>query len=547
VRLAQTILAALVLALIAVLAGPATPASAHAVLVGTSPAQGSVISDPPNQVVLTFTEGVRPIADKVRVVAPDGSRVDGGDPRASGTQLIIPMKPGAARGTYVVSFRVLSADSHPVAGSFSYSVGAPSFGGPTGAGDGGAAADSVIRAMFPVARWIGYVGLLLLVGAALVLALLWPQRLDQRGLIRSIWVGAALVAAATVVEMLLQVPYVAGGGPLDVRGVDVREVLASQYGVAHLVRLAALGVALGLLGPIVRGRGWGSDRVLLAGIGTIGVSTWSVSGHPNASPVPLLTIVADMIHIASMSAWIGGLTMLVAFLLPRANETELSVIIPVWSRWATYAVVAVVLTGVVQALLQVASLESLVSTAYGWLVVAKLVLVGGVLAVASLTRRMVVPIADRTTGARVRLRGLVVAEAAVAALILAVTSVLVQTTPAHTASTQTVPPAVQSAVMRDKLFTLTVDVVPAAVGVNEVHLYATTPDGQPADVKQWTVRASAPAQGIEPIDASVLPLTPDHATATIGLPTAGRWTFTFTLRTTEIDQSTVTTEVDVGP
>jgi copper transport protein len=269
-----------------------------------------------------------------------------------------------------------------------------------------------------------------------------------------------------------------------------------------------------------------------------------VSGHPSASPIPLVTVVADMIHITAMSVWLGGLVMLVAFVLPRASATELGAIIPVWSRWATYAVAALVVTGVAQALVQIGSLEPLVTSTYGWLILAKLGLVGAVLGVASLSRNLVGPIAARATGAVPRLRSLVLAEAVVAAVILGVTSVLVQTTPARTASTQSAP-AIQSAVIRDKLFVLTVDVLPATVGVNEVHLYATTPDGQPADIKQWTVRATAPAQGIEPIDASVLPLRPDHATGTIGIPTAGTWTFTFTLRTTDIDQSTVTTEIDV--
>jgi copper transport protein len=447
-----------------------------------------------------------------------------------------------------VSYRVISADSHPVAGAFSYSVGAPSPGGPpSSVRAAGSEVNPAIRAMFPAARTVGYVGLLLLVGASVVLALLWPRRLDRGGPTRFIWVGAALVAGATVLELLLQVPYVSGGGIVDIRGADIRAVLTSQYGVAHLIRLAALGATLLLLRPIVRGEGFGSDRVLLAVLGTIGVATWSVSGHPSASSVPLATVVVDMIHIASMSVWLGGLVMLIVFLLPRGTETELAAIIPVWSRWATYAVAALVLTGVVQALVQVPSVDSLVSTTYGWLLIAKLGLVAAFLAVASLSRRLVAPIMERTTGAAARLRIVLVAEAAIAALVLGLTSVLVQTTPAGAASTETATPAAQSAVMKDKRFTLTVDVVPATVGVNEIHLYATTPDGQPADVKQWTVRASAPARGIEPIDASVLPLTPDHATGTIGLPTAGRWTFTFTLRTSEIDQSTVTTEVDVRP
>ncbi len=548
VRRTRAVIAGFVLGFVGVLAAPASPASAHAVLVGTSPAQGSVIQTAPSQVVLTFTEGVTPIRDKVRVIAPDGSRADSGDERASGTQLIIALRPDGGRGTYLVTYRVLSADSHPVAGAFTYSVGAPSPGGPPTAADGDAATSPFITATFPIVRWIGYVGLLLLVGAVLVLALLWPQRLDRRGPVRMIWLGVALVAVATLLELAWQVPYITGRGPGDIEGADIREVLGSQYGAAHLVRLGVLAAALILVRPIVAGKGWGADRVLLAVLGTIGVATWSVSGHPSASSVPMVTVVADMIHISSMSVWIGGLVMLAVFLLPRATAMELSTIVPVWSRWATYAVSALVLTGVAQALVQAGSVEALVGTRYGWILITKLSLVGAVLLIASFSRRLVAPIAGGGEGgASRRLRAIVVAEAAVSAFILATTAVLVQTTPARSQLAESTAPTVQSALLRDELFILTLDVRPAKVGINEVHLYATTPDGQPSHVEQWLVRASMPAQGIEPIDASTLPITPDHAIGQIGLPTAGTWTFSFTLRTSEIDQSTVTTDIMIRP
>ena len=297
--------------------------------------------------------------------------------------------------------------------------------------------------------------------------------------------------------------------------------------------------------PIVAGKGWGADRVLLAVLGTIGVATWSVSGHPSASPVPMVTVLADMIHLASMSAWLGGLAMLIVFLLPRANPTELGAIVPVWSRWATYAVGALVLTGVAQALVEVGSVDALVSTTYGRLVIAKVALVVVLVGVASLSRRLVMPIADHAEGAARRLRTIIIAEAAVALAVVGVASVLVQVTPARTAVSQTTAPTVQEAVMTDKLYTLTVDMQPSTVGPNEIHMYATTPDGRPSQVQEWKVQAAMPAEGIEAIDAVILRLSPDHATGSINLPSAGKWTLTFTLRVSEIDQSTVTTDLEV--
>jgi copper transport protein len=540
-------LAAVALAGVWILAGPASAAYAHAALVGTTPVRGSVVSTVPAQVVLTFSESVRPVPGKVKVIAPDGSRADTGDPRVSGSELFIPLRPDGARGTYLVSYRVISADSHPIGGAYTYSVGAPSPGGPPALTEAVDTASPVVEAAFPVVRWVGYAGLLLMVGATVVLGMFWPQRLDRAGPGRVIWLGAGLVAASTLAELVLQVPYVAGGGLLSGRGSDVREVLSSQFGAAHLIRLGVVAATLILVRPMVRGQGSGGDRVLLGLLGVIGVATWSVSGHPSASSVPTITTVSDMVHIAAMSLWVGGLVMLIRFVLPHATGPELRAIIPIWSRWATYAVVALVATGLVQAVVEVRTLTALVSTTYGWLLVAKVGVVAAILAVASLTRRFALPGGFAAEGAAQRLRLLVIAEAVGLAAVLGLTSVLVQTTPARTAQASTSLPTVQSALMRDKLFTLIVDVQPAQVGINEIHLYATTPDGLPADVKQWTVKASLPAAGIEPIMADVLAITPDHATGQIGLTQAGLWRFTFTLRTSEIDQSTVAGDFSVAP
>ena len=242
---AKVILIGITLGLLGFLALPATAASAHAALAGASPAQGSTVQNAPNQVVLTFTEGVRPIQGKVRVIAPDGSRADSGEPKTSGQQLIIPLH-GSAQGTYLVTYRVLSADSHPVSGAFTYNVGVASAGGPP-VDNGNAPSSPVVTSAFPVVRWIGYVGLMLLVGSALILALLWPRRLDRSGPTRTMWIGAGMVGLATIGELALQIPYVTGGGLGDLRTSDIREVVASQYGAAHLIRLGVLVAALLLL------------------------------------------------------------------------------------------------------------------------------------------------------------------------------------------------------------------------------------------------------------------------------------------------------------
>jgi copper transport protein len=532
----------LVVAFVWLLAAPATPASAHAGLVGASPAQNSLVGQAPTQIVLTWSESVTPVTGKVHVIAPDGSRADTGEVKSQGAQLIIPLKPDGANGTYLVSYRVVSADSHPVGGAYTYSVGAPSA-APQDK-DVSVVANPVVTSAFPVVRWIGYVGLLLLVGSVLMLALLWPQRLDRTAPQRVIWLGAGLLALSTVAELYLQIPYTAGGGVFDLRGTDVQEVLSSQYGAAHLVRLGVLAAALVLIRPIVRGKGWGADRVLLAALGVIGVATWSVSGHPSASRVSMVTVAADLLHISAMSVWLGGLIMLIVFLLPKANTAELGAIVPVWSRWATYAVSVLILTGVAQAIVLVGSVDALVTSTYGWLLLVKVLLVLGILGVAGLSRRMVPSVVAQVDRAPNRLRGFVIGEAAVAVVVLGLTSVLVQTTPASTA-TQSIP-ATQTATMRSPRFTLSIDIEPASVGENQIHMYANTLDGQEATVVEWHVSASSPALGIEAIDAQVLPLSSSHAIGSIGLPSAGTWTFRFDLRTSETNEDEVFTDIQIA-
>jgi copper transport protein len=574
-----------VLGVLLALGWPAGPAAAHAALVSTDPAQSSVLVEAPNQVELTFTEAVSPVRERIQVIAPDGSRADEGEPTAIGARLVIPLRPGGADGTYLVSFRVISADSHPVAGTFTYSVGAPSPGGAPVLADGGETTGGAVSRIYPAVRWVGYAGLVLMVGATLVLALLWPRRLDRRDAIRVVWIGAGLVAAATVLEVALQVPYVNGGGLTDLSGDGLRVVLGSQFGAAHLVRLGVLLATLVLLRPLLRGEAGGYDRVLLSVLGTIGIATWSVSGHPSASPVPLVTVVADMVHLSAMSVWLGGLVMLVAFLLPRANLAELGAVMPVWSRWATYAVAVLVLTGTAQALVEIGTLPAVTGTRYGWLVMIKVGLVAAALSVAWFSRRLVAPIAasgdpyaipwtddadsergpepgpdaefdeaevedpevddaDRR-GLTRALRRFVTIEVAVALVVLGVASVLVQTTPGRSAEAESAVPTIQSAELKSQLYTLIVDVQPGQVGVNYVHLYANTPDGQPADVKEWRGYATLVGQDLERIDIDLLAIQPDHATGQVGLIAAGTWTLTFTLRTSEIDQDSVEMTVQI--
>ena len=86
--------AGLLFGLLLTLLGPASPASAHAALVGSDPGNGTVVPDAPNRVTLSFSESVQLLAGKIQVLAPDGSRADQGDPQAAGNSITIPLRAG---------------------------------------------------------------------------------------------------------------------------------------------------------------------------------------------------------------------------------------------------------------------------------------------------------------------------------------------------------------------------------------------------------------------------------------------------------------------
>ncbi|MCP2326911.1 copper transport protein [Hamadaea flava] len=544
-------LAVMFAALLVVLVGVASPAQAHAVVVSTNPPQGGTVASAPSEVTMTFSESISPVKDKIRVTAPDGSRADKGETSVDGAVLRIPLRDDLPIGTYLVSYRVISADSHPVPGGFTFNIGAPSATVPTPTTDD-SSTSRPIAVSIGVAKYVGYAGLLLAVGAAMVLLLLWPARMSRRGPRRALAAGFGLVVLSTLGQFVLQAPYV-NGVPLNrTTADDLAGVLDSQFGAVMLARIGLLAVAAIVLSGALRrivshGEPARSDLVILGILFAGAASTWPLAGHSAASPVPAVTVVIDTVHIAAMAVWLGGLAMLTLFLLrPKtATERELTAIMPVWSRWATLSVSALLLAGVVQALIEIGTLKALVTTTYGWLILAKVALVVVILGFAYLARSYVY-----NAPAGNVLRWAVRVELGIAAVIIGVSATLTQTTPARVAADQ--PSTVQqtqnyfTTSVKAGLYTLQVDVDPAKTGQNVVHLYAYTPEGKPLKVVEWAASAALPTAGIEPVTMPLLPLTDNHASGSINLPTPGDWQMKFTLRTTEVDQESVTVTVPVG-
>ncbi|GGK28983.1 transport integral membrane protein [Pilimelia terevasa] len=530
---------------LSVLAGPARPASAHAVLTAATPAQGSVVPRAPATVELVFNEPVSPVPGRTQVVAPDGKRISLGDPVSNGQRMSLAIRPAdRPLGTYVVSYRIVSADSHTISGAFAFSVGAPSAAPPRAEDTG---VDPAVEAASAAARYVGYVGLTLAVGPLLLLLVLWPRRLSRRGPLRMVGTGFGLLAAATLASLWLQAPYSSGAGMFDVSATELRQVALSRFGVVLLARLVLIAAAAALVRPVLRAKGTGPARIALAAIVVAGSATWPLAGHQVASPLWAGMVAADMVHLVSMSVWLGGLAALAGFLLRRADPRALRVILPVWSGWAAVAVCCLVTAGAVQSVVQVGAPQLLLKTDYGRLIIAKLVLVAGVLAVAAVSRRLV---RRRAAAAGVPpLRRAVWGELGFAAVILAASAALAQTTPARSAAVEVAAQVKAKGfvtTLNSPLYAVQFEIFPVQLGENNTfHGFVYTPDGKPLAVAEWKVTAALPSKGIEPMNNPVAPLLGNQGLGGINFPIPGDWQLRLTIRISELDEATVTTTVSV--
>ena len=409
----------------------APAAVAHATVVSSSPADGSRLQQAPAQVVITFDEpvGLGGIG-YLRVTDQTGTAVDTGaafHPRGVASKVAARLRPDLGDGSYVASFRVISADSHPVAGSIAFVVGHGAL--VHGGAAAGGTTDSLTSASDDVARWVGYGGLALL-GGSWLLFTIYPRGRDvsrARGLI---WTGWVLLAGATVVQVLLQGPYTAGTGLAGLSHLSLLgDTLHTNFGTTLCLRLLFLS-ALALLFERTLRDGASPTRsdALAAVLGVGLVATFAGIGHASTTPPTWLSIVFDGLHLAAMAVWLGGLVILLAAVLPRLDAFDAQPVLARFSSVAFVSVAVLAVTGTYAAWRGVGTVHAVWTTTYGLLVVAKIVLFVGIVAVANLSRlnvrrRSAASAEDHVHGEL--LRRSVLVEAAVAVVVLAVTAVLV--------------------------------------------------------------------------------------------------------------------------
>ncbi|BBA98633.1 putative integral membrane protein [Actinacidiphila reveromycinica] len=392
-------------ALVGLLLGTAVPASAHAALIHTDPADGSVVATAPQRVVLTFSEGVLLSDDSLRVLDPHGTDVAVGTPghaqgKDSGATSTVALRSGLGDGTYTVAWRAISQDSHPVAGAFTFSVGSPSrtevdLSGVAARGGGAAST------LYGVGRYVAYAGFALLVGSAVFLSVCWPRGALLRPLQRIAATGWVAMAASTIALLLLRGPYVNGKGLGQAIDLDVmRDQLQTRPGAALLSRLlllAAAAVFLAVLFGSYARREDPEERADLAwglGIGgtviAVGIAaTWAMAEHASVGIQRQVAMPVDVVHLLSMAVWLGGLiTLLTALWAPTlANRPIEPHAVRRFSLIGLTAITLLVGTGVYQAWRQMGSWRAFTDTSYGRTLLVKIGLVCALVVIAWFSRR----------------------------------------------------------------------------------------------------------------------------------------------------------------
>ncbi|HVX43157.1 MAG TPA: copper resistance protein CopC [Mycobacteriales bacterium] len=516
-------LTAMVTLVLLVLFGP-NPAQAHAILERAAPAQDGIVATAPHQVTLQFSENVSGESDSVRIFDAAQKPVRTGPTHFDGKRVTISFPANARPGTYSVSWQVISADSHPVSGSFAFSVGHRSAQSGT---VGARHPDRMVRILVGASRFAGYAGVVLGLGLVAVLLGLWPAGRTVRRVGRLVWSGWWLMVLGAAGGFLLQGPYGASrsvGAVFD--GELLSTTLDSRFGVAVAARLSVL-LVLGIL-LLIALSGLAEITPMAAGIGICAASilvSYGLAGHAGDGSVWSLAMLADVLHIGAMAVWLGGLVLLIGCLLAADRIEALEHVLPRFSRWALVAFAVIAATGTFRAWQTVGAWAALPDTLYGRLLLAKIggfVLLG---ALGELARRWV---RHRRRswrhGSGLRL------EVAIGAAVLVVTSILVGTAQAKEsyAPTRTVSSAsatTKAAVTAD----------PAHTGRSDLRLAVTTPSGVPQSISQITATISCTEKGIAPLPVRFTGSGRGTARAVVTFSVPGTWDIDLTVRTGAVE------------
>ena len=518
-------LVGLIVAVLA-LVGATAAASAHASLLRSTPAEGGVVGQMPAQITLTFSEPVTPLV--LELLRPTGGTDRlGGMPAGDAVSVDLPVK-DTPDGTYLLAWRVVSSDGHPVGGVLSFSVGTPSATTPvTPALD-----DTTLRKALWAARLALYLGLFFGAGSAFALAWLAPKGRHGVGAATAFTI-LGLVAAPVSFGLL---GLDALGAPLGLFGQPVAWQAAAATSYGFTAAIAFIALALTLLALVAEGglARWLSLAALVGAGAALGAS-----GHASAAAPQWLTRPMVFVHGVGIAFWVGALLPLgLGSRAPDASE-----VLRRFSATIPYIVAALIGAGIVLAFVQVDSVSALWHTSYGRLLLFKLVLVALLLGLAAYNRwRLTKPALARQVDAQQRLLCNIVVEALLMVAILGVVAGFRFTPPPRVLAIEAAEPASIHIHTADAMAELSI--TPGQAGRASASIVVMTGDFGPLDARSVVLRLSNPET--EPVSA--IAHKPGDGTWRVDdlqLPVPGKWTVSIDIEISETSRVTLDGEIAI--
>ena len=548
-RIARQLVATLAI-LVGVLALGTTAASAHATLESSSPADGQSVLTSPSEIRITFSETVTTISGGLSVLNADGKTVDTGNSEiVGGRTLVAPISETLSDGTYVATYRVLSADGHPVSGSLLFAVGA---GALDRSAQPSSSGDRLWEIIGGISRFIMYLAALVAAGVAFFLAFIHDHAEDRWRIVPFVRIGSILALLSAIGIVMSQAALLTGKGAGAVTDSTVlRDVLNQNLGWS--LALLMIGLAAVHLSTDIPKKVVSQSLAVYGGLAvTVSFAVW---GHATELSPTAISLAADAIHATAAALWLGGLVGLVMVLSVRTPETVRATagIIGRFSRMAFWSVIALTIAGLTLTITgSDASLNSILTTTWGQLVLAKIGLTLIVVLIAAWNRRTLVPSltspTENTDELAVRWATLlrtIRAEAVLLVAVVALTAIVVNVPPARTAVVAKTDRV--DITQRVDTGNVQLSVDPAIVGPNTVAVRYTDGTGQPINVaNSMSIEFSQPSAGLEPITRQV-PASEPGVFVIQGneLSIPGTWTITIAVRTGDFTEQRTSFEVPV--
>ena len=381
---------------------------AHAALLQTTPVASRIVNTPPKQVLLRYSEAVEPRFAIVSVTNAAGDKETTGAPSrspANADTLVVPLKK-LAEGWYLVYWRVISVDGHPVRGAFTFAVGpnagpAPQFAIPS-------ISETAATPRLVTARWLAFLSLMAAIGLFILRIVVARPVVARVPGTRLRAVTIAFGAASVVALLAIPVYVLLSTAEFALRsfwsfGALFPLVRVSAFGRSWLdlelvfaLFVAAAAVAIWLDQPERRQR---STAALLALAGAFGAAAAcllvpGLAGHAGQTSPRGLSLAFDWFHLVAGSVWVGGLIGLVvlAATLPAARRVAaLVVCVPRFSNVAFVSVLVLIGAGIGSAVQQMPTLASFWQTSYGKSLLVKIALLAAALLLAAVNLLRNVP------------------------------------------------------------------------------------------------------------------------------------------------------------